>query len=119
MDETPQIAEEQLVMTMDKAQEKSFKDTKLGFRCFLLTSARAKRIQDGDQSIRLYTAISLQPRCFSEIHTYVCKKLKCSFDSGTQVEAKRTYLQFYPVTDRQTDRQTDGQIAITLRLHSG
>ena len=40
---------------------------------------------------------------FSEIHTYVCKKIRCSFNSGTHIEAKRMHFQFCPVTDRQTD----------------
>ena len=43
--------------------------------------------------------------CFLEIHTHVCKKIKRSFDSGTQVEAKRMHL-FCPVTDRHTDTHT-------------
>ena len=49
MDKTPQIAEEQLVMTIDNAS----KIQMLAFRCFLLTSAKAKKFQDGDRSIRL------------------------------------------------------------------
>ena len=49
MDKTSQIAEEQLVITIDKAS----KIQKLAFRCFLLTSAKAKKFQDGDRSIRL------------------------------------------------------------------
>ena len=56
MDRTPHIAEEQLVMTKDKAQEtKLQKIHKLAFRCFLLTSTKAKKFQDGDRSIRLYS----------------------------------------------------------------
>ena len=34
MDKTPQIAEEQLVMMMDKAQETNLKDTKVGVSVF-------------------------------------------------------------------------------------
>ena len=61
MDETPWIAEEQLVMTMEKAQETKLnnKIQKLAFQYFLLTSAKAKKFQDGNQLTRLYTAISL------------------------------------------------------------
>ena len=34
MDKTPQIAEEQLVMTMDKPEKQSFKDTKVSISLF-------------------------------------------------------------------------------------
>ena len=54
-------------MTMDKAQEtKLQKIQKLAFWCFLLTSAKAKKFQDGDRSTRLYTAISLHLRRFQK-----------------------------------------------------
>ena len=110
MDKTPQIAEGQLVMTMDKAQEKSFKESKIqkfAFRCFLLTLAKAKKFQDGNQSTWLYTAVLPEPGSFLEIHTYVRKNIRCSFNSGTHVEAKRTHFRFCPGTDRQTHRWTD------------
>ena len=49
MDKTQQIAEEQLIMTIDKAQETKLQRLKkLAFRCFLLTSAKAKKFKDGD-----------------------------------------------------------------------
>ena len=42
----PQIAEEQLIMMMDKTQEnKASKIQKLAFRCFPLTSAKAKNFK--------------------------------------------------------------------------
>ena len=104
MDKTPQIAEEQLVMTMDKVQEKkASKIQKLAFRCFLLTSAKAKRFQDGERSIRLYTTISLQLRRFSKIATTVYQKDSHSFQQWVQQEAKRSYLQDYEGTHTQTD----------------
>ena len=77
------------------------------FRCFLLTSAKAKKFQDGDRSIRLYTTISLQPRRFSKIATIVYQKDSRSFQQWVQREAKRSILQDYELTDRQTDTQTD------------
>ena len=60
MDKTPQIAKEQIVMTIDteSSRNKASKIQKLAFRCFLLTSANAKKFQDGDRSIRIYTTIS-------------------------------------------------------------
>ena len=82
-------------------RNKASKIQKLAFRCFLLTSAKVKKFQDGDQSTRLYTAVFPEPR------------------HGTHVEAKRTHFQFCQVTDRQTYRHTDRQIAIALRLRSG
>ena len=96
MDKTPQIAEEQLVMTMDKAS----KIQKLAFRCFLLTSAKAKKCQDGDRSIRLYTTISLQLRLFFQ------KSLQLFIRrTRIQKEAKRSILQDYEVTDTDTHTQ--------------
>ena len=97
-------------MMMDKAQEKSFEESKiqkLAFRCFLLTSAKAKKFRDGDQSTRLYIAVLPEPGSFLEIHTYVRKNIRCSFNSGTHVEAKHMQFRFCPVTDRQTHRRTD------------
>ena len=59
IDKTPQIAEEQLVMTMDKPKTQSFKDTKVSVAVFfLLILAKAKNFQDSDQLIRLYTMIN-------------------------------------------------------------
>ena len=105
MDKTPQIAEKELVMMIDKAQEtKASKIHKLAFPCFLLTSAKAKKIQDGYQSIRIYT-ISLQLRCFSKIALIVYQKDTRSFQQWVQQEAKRSILQDYEVTDTQTHRQ--------------
>ena len=75
MDKTPQITEEQLVMTMDKAQKnKASKIQKLAFQCFLLTSAKVKKFHDGDRSVRLYITISLQLRRFSKIATIIYQK---------------------------------------------
>ena len=58
MGKIPQIAEEQLVMTMDRALvNKALKIQKLAFRCFLLTSAKEKKFQDGDRSISVYSTV--------------------------------------------------------------
>ena len=101
------------------------------FWCFLLTSAKAKKFQDGDCSIRLYTTISLQLRCFSKIATIVYQKDSRSFQQWVQQEAKQSILQDYEVTHRHTDTHTHTHththihththkpIAITLRLRSG
>ena len=87
-------------------RNKASKIQKLAFRCFLLTSAKAKKFQDGDRSIRLYTTISLQLRRFSKIATIVYQKDSRSFQRWVQREAKRSILQDYELTDRQTDRHT-------------
>ena len=71
--------------------------------------------------------ISLQLRRFSKIATIVYQKDSRSFYRWVHQEAKRSILQDYELTDRQTDRQADThthththrQIAITLRLHLG
>ena len=46
MDNTPQIAEEQLVMMMDKAQETNFKDTKVIFSVFSAQSAGISKSEE-------------------------------------------------------------------------
>ena len=60
-------------------RNKASKIQKLAFCCFLLTSAKAKKFQDGDRSIRLHTTISLQLRHFSKIATIVYQKDSRSF----------------------------------------
>ena len=80
------------------------------FRCFLLTSAKAKKFQYGERSIRLYTTISLQLRRFLKIATIVYQKDSRSFQQWVQQEAKRSYFQDYEGTHTHTHRQ----IAITL-----
>ena len=105
---------------MDKAQKhKASKIQKLAFRCFLLTSAKTKEFQDGDQSIRLYTTISQQLRRFSKIATIVYQKDSRSFYQWVQQEVKQSILQDYKLTDRQTEHTHIHTIAITLRLRSG
>ena len=79
---------------------------KLAFRCFLLTSAKAKKFQDGDRSIRHYTVISLQLRRFSKIATIVYQKDSRSFYSWVHQETKRSILQDYELTDRHTHTHT-------------
>ena len=108
MDKTPQIAEEQLVMTKQSPRNKATKIQKLAFHCFLLTSAKVKKFQDGDQFIRLYTTISLQLRHFSKIATIDYQKDLRSFQQWVQKEAKRSILQDYEVhvTHTQTHRHT-------------
>ena len=80
---------------------------KLAFWCFLLTSVKAKKFQDGDWLTRLYTAISLQLRHFSKITTIVYQKDSCSFQQWVQQEVKRSYLQDYKGTHTHTRTQTD------------
>ena len=86
-------------------RNKASKIQKLAFR-FLLTSAKAKKFQDGDRSIRLYTAISLQLRRFSKIATIVYQKDSHSFQQWVQKEAKWSILKDYEVTDTDTHTHT-------------
>ena len=88
-------------------RNRASKIQKLAFRCFLLTPAKAKKFQDGDWLIRLYTTISLQLRRFSKIATIVYQKDSCSFYNWVHQEAKRSILQNYELTDRQTHTHTE------------
>ena len=88
-------------------RNKASKIQKLAFWCFLLTSAKAKKFQDGGRSIRLYTTVSLQLRRFSKIATIVYQKDSRSFQQWVQREAKRSILQDYELTDRHTHTHTD------------
>ena len=100
-------------------RNRASKIQKLAFRCFLLTSAKAKKFPDSDQSIRLYTTISLQLRRFSKIATIVYQKDSHSFYSWVHREAKRSILQDYKLTaDRQTDRQTDTHMQTHIHTHT-
>ena len=74
---------------------KASKIQKLAFRCFLLTSAKAKKFQDGDQSIRLYTTISLQLIFFSKNDRIFCQKDSRSFKQWVQKEAKQSIIEDY------------------------
>ena len=76
-------------------RNKASKIQKLAFRCFLLTSAKAKKFQDGDRSIRLYTTISLQLIFFSKIDTIFYQKDSRSFQQWVQKEAKRSIIEDY------------------------
>ena len=87
-------------------RNKASKIQKSAFRCFLLTSAKVKKFQYGDWSIRLYTTISLQLRCFSKIATIVYQTDSRSFQQWVQQEAKRNILQDHKLTDRQTHTHT-------------
>ena len=83
-----------------KPKKQIFKDTKVSVvvvvRCFLLTSAKAKKFQDGDRSIRLHTTISLQIIFFfSKIDTMFYQKDSHSFQQWVQKEAKRSIIEDY------------------------
>ena len=60
-------------------RNKASKIQKLAFQCFMQTSAKAKKFQDGNWSIRLYTTISLQLRSFPKIATIFHQKDSRSF----------------------------------------
>ena len=107
MDKTPQIAEEQLVMTMDKAQEaKRLKIRKLAFRYFLMTSAKKKeeeisRWRPIDKA--LHYDFSATKMFFKKRHNVFIKNTHVLSSNGFQQETKRSILQDYEVTHRQID----------------
>ena len=105
MYKTPQIAEEQLVVMMESQRNKASKMQKLAFSCFLLTSAKVKKFQYGNRSIRLYTVIFLQLRSFPKIAT-IYQKDSRSFQQWVKQKAKRSILQDYEVTHRHTGLST-------------
>ena len=84
-------------------RNKASKIQKLVFRCFLLTSAKVKKFQDGDRLTKLYTVV------FQDIFqksTHVCKKNKMLFRFRYSHWSKmHTFLILS--SNRQTDRRTD------------
>ena len=113
--ETPQIADR-----YDDGQsprKQVSKIQKLAFRCFLLTSAKAKKFQGGNQSTRLYTAISLHLRHFSKIATIFILEGHRFFPAMGSMRSE-TKHKFSKITKEQT-HTTHGQMAITLHLCSG
>ena len=99
-------------------RNKASKIQKLAFRCFLLTSAKAKKFQDGDRSIRLYTTISLQlRRFFSLLKTAHPQKL--AFWKQCPRNIKIEYSQRFACnTHIHTHTHTDKLTTITLRLRA-
>ena len=110
-DETPQIAEEQLFY--DDGQSPRNKASKIQKLAFRLTSAKAKKFQDGDRSTRLYTAISLQLRLFFENRHNPLSEGPTLFPAmgSTTSETK--------LSPRLRRNRHTNPIAITLRLRSG
>ena len=85
-------------------RNKAPKIQKLAFRCFLLTSAKAKKFQDGDWSLRLYTTISLQLRRFKKNrHNFFIRRTHVLSSNGFK---KKQNEVFSKITKWQTDRHT-------------
>ena len=93
---------------MDKVQE-----TKLQ-RCFLLTSAKAKKFQDGNQSIRLY---NFSATFIKNCHNCYQKDSR-SFLQSVQKEVKRSILQDYEVTHRHTHIHVHTHTHIDCYMHN-
>ena len=122
MDKTPQIAEEQLVMTMDKAQETKLQIYKLSFSVFSADISKSEEISRWrpiDKTLHYN---------FSATETFVKNRHNCLSEGLTfflLLGSPRSETKYSPrlranrQTDRQTDTHTHRQIAITLCLRSG
>ena len=85
-------------------RNKASKIQKLAFRCFLLTSAKAKKFQDGDRSTRIYT---------ENHHKFLSEGLTFFPAMGST----RREMKLYPRL--QIGTHTHKLIAINPPLHSG
>ena len=103
MDKTPQIAEEQLVITMDKAQETKLQRYK-SYR-FGVCYADISKCEEMSK----WTSISLQVATkmfFKNHHNFLSEGLsKRYFQQWVQQEAKRSILQDYEVPHRHTQTE--------------
>ena len=111
MDKTPQKAEEQIFMTMDKAQE-----TKLQrYKSNLMFSADISKSEDISRWRLIDKAISLQLGCFFENrHKFLSEGLTFFLAMGSM----RSEMKLSPRLrrNRHIHTQTHKPIAITLRL---
>ena len=122
MGKTPQIAEEQLVMMMDKVQEKSFKDTKLSVSVFSADISKSEEISRWRTIDKtLHCDFSATKTFFENCHNCLSEGLTFFPSMGsTRSETKLSpRLRRNTQTRTHAHTHTHGQIAITLRLCSG
>ena len=79
MDKTPQIAEEQLVMTMDKAQETKLQRYKVSFSMFSADISKSEEISRWRQIDKTLHYDFSATETFSKIATIVYQKDSHSF----------------------------------------
>ena len=103
MHKTPQIAEEQLVMTMDKTyMQQSFKDTKVSVSVFSADISKSEEISRWRPINKTSHCDFSALRRYSKITTIVYQKDWHYFKQWGQQEVKRSILQDYNVTDTHT-----------------
>ena len=108
MDKTIQIAEEQLVMTINKAHEtKLQRHKKLAFGCFSADISKGEEISRWQLiGNALHCNFSATKKFFKN-HNNFYQKDSRSFQQWVQQEAKRSILQDYEGTDTHTHTHTD------------
>ena len=95
MDKTPQIAEEQLVMMIDKAQETKLQDTKVSVSVFSADISKSKEISRWRPINKtLHYDFSATEMFFLKSPQLFMKDSR-SFQQWVQQEAKRSILQNY------------------------
>ena len=106
-DKTPQKAEEQLIMMMEKPKKHSFKDTQVSISVFSADISISKDISRWWRTKRLCTAITTQKRFFLKIHTYLLLKMMRPFHHCVQIVYKSSnFWNQVGQTDKHTYTQT-------------
>ena len=114
MVKTPQIAEEQLVMTMDKARETKLQDTKVSVSVFSADISKSKEISRWRPIDKALHCNFSAPKMFFKKHHNCLSKGLTFFPA---MDSMRSETKLSPRLRGNT--QTHRQIAITLRLCSG
>ena len=94
LDKTSQLPEEALIMTIDNKDAND--------QCFMFTSAKVKKFQDGDRLMRFTQPLLCNQDVFFKIVTIVYQKDSCFFQPWVQQEVKRSSLQDYEGTHTHT-----------------
>ena len=105
MDKTPQIAEEQLIMTMDKAQETKLQVSVSVFSADISKSEEISRWQLIDKALHYDFTATTCKKFFKNCHNCSSERL-AFFQQWVQQEAKQSILQDYEVTHRHTNTHT-------------
>ena len=115
-DQTPQIAEEQLVMTMDKPRKQSFKDTKVSVSVFSADISKSEEISRWQQINKaLHCDFSATKMFFNNRHKLLSEGLTFFSAMGST----RSETKLSPRLRRNRHTHTHKPIAITLHLRLG